>query len=783
MARRIRNTRQVTLFPFLAVLMCTIGALVLLLVVISAQIRGSAVEQFVASRKSPPADPTSAVDNAVPDPPPVPRLRPADAVAAADAALPPAVDVEDVQAGTPMVQRPQPVPASDSQLARIDELRAEAAELREKYSKSVSELDGLTQKQSAIEIQIRKMEAQEADLRMRMQRALAVSGETARRFAELSAGNRQIIELLDQSDDLIARERRRVASPRHSLVPYDGQTGTVRKPIVIECASGTIRFQSEGIELDVQRLERYPPGVNPLVAGIQALVAYWTEQARAAGQTGIASRPYALLIVRPSGADQFRLARLLLQPLVGEFGYEFVEESFEYDVPPTTPEAVDQCREAVRVAFATSPRGPGAGAVAAASGAGNSAVAGTGGGGVFLPDGPIDVEQLSRRPAASRGFFNSGSFRRRLIGETDGRPAFRHTGSRADEPSGGASDETDDGGSNGSRSRKSREPGNEDPGRPDADVTVASGPGSRPAVPATRSGSGSPNPAETSSLETASSASKGIDSANSGSRQNRANRQGGAGRRAGDPAGGDPQGLQPQRRDDTPDSRREAQSTVAEFLARARELRAAHNESTNRPAGRRAGPGTGDGMADSGGTAAGQREANAPEESEDGRSEDGTETDAAGDTAAASASNQAVADAAHGPAGLPAPVMRDSRRDRSVGQRPRRWGQSHADATLGLERPVTMVVGPERVLIVGAYQITLRREWSQTQSVQVCIKALDMTATDWGQPGDRFYWVPVVTLRLQPGGESLAKSLEETLEGLGVPVEREPSFPKARQGD
>lgn len=96
---------------------------------------------------------------------------------------------------------------------------------------------------------------------------------------------------------------------------------------------------------------------------------------------------------------------------------------------------------------------------------------------------------------------------------------------------------------------------------------------------------------------------------------------------------------------------------------------------------------------------------------------------------------------------------------------------------------MTMVVGPERVLIVGAYQITLRREWSQTQSVQVCIKALDMTATDWGQPGDRFYWVPVVTLRLQPGGESLAKSLEETLEGLGVPVEREPSFPKARQGD
>ena len=77
MARRIRNANPVTLFPFLAVLMCTIGALVLLLVVISAQIRGSAVQQFVAEqkKKSEPARPVEVpppvVEESVADPEPI----------------------------------------------------------------------------------------------------------------------------------------------------------------------------------------------------------------------------------------------------------------------------------------------------------------------------------------------------------------------------------------------------------------------------------------------------------------------------------------------------------------------------------------------------------------------------------------------------------------------------------------------------------------------------------------------------------------------------------------
>jgi len=52
MARSSRTSNPVTLFPFLAVLLCTIGALVLMLVVISAGIRKDAVAIATAKKQS-----------------------------------------------------------------------------------------------------------------------------------------------------------------------------------------------------------------------------------------------------------------------------------------------------------------------------------------------------------------------------------------------------------------------------------------------------------------------------------------------------------------------------------------------------------------------------------------------------------------------------------------------------------------------------------------------------------------------------------------------------------
>ena len=767
MARRIRNANPVTLFPFLAVLMCTIGALVLLLVVISAQIRGSAVQQFVAEHQKkaepvrPVAEPSPVVEEPVAVQEPI-RVEPI------------VVDVQEPEPADPPVARiPPPIPASDEQLATIETLKSQAVALKSTFADAVEEIDGLSQKRSALDRQLKAVVAQEADLKKSLQQAVAVSTAAGRQLAGLNVENRQIIELLEQSDELIKSERKRVSTPRHSLIPYDGQTGTIRKPIVIECAAGTIRFEAEDVELDVKRLEEYPPGVNPLVAGIQTLFAYWTEQTRAAGRSGVAARPYALLIVRPSGAKQFQLARVLLQPLVGDYGYEFVEESFAYDVPATTDEAARKCREAVAAAFQMKPRGLGVGSPDFEPGSG----AGGGGrpnGGIVLPRGPIDVERLTQQPAASRGFFSSGNFRRRLTGETPGEGlggAFASedgaTGSGSGLPSGsrdaqsevgtGYSAEAADGAQGASRqviasraTETAAVPTGSLSSRADAAV------GNRDTV--TDDGSG-----QVGGTARADAGSGGV------VRGSAAGGQSGTASQSGGRAT-----LEPALRDDTPDSRRESNSTVAEFLKKARAIRERQQQAGG----------------NSGATPS--ETANGSAQAAGNSTESGSGTASSGGDSAATPQNGASAAGADSPSdssqagssggeldasgpGAPSFSKSLNKKDQH-GEVQKRWGKSGPNATLGLERPVTIVVGQSRVLIVDAYQITPKPEWSELQTVNVCLKGLDMTANDWGMPGEKFYWVPVVTLRVEDGSESLGQLFEKSLERLGVVVEHEPAF-------
>ncbi|MBI1313430.1 hypothetical protein GC176_19240 [bacterium] len=815
MARTQRNANPVTLFPFLAVLMCTIGALVLLLVVISAQIRGSAVQQFVASQqKNAPLEVTTPQPIAVGQPSAPERVAVESVIVVAEPA--PAELPE-----SPAARIPPPVPASVEQLARIDDLKSRAATLQADYQRAVEEFDGLTQKRDALDRQLRMIAAEEAGLKATLQQAAAVSTATGRQVAELNLENRQIIELLDQSDELIKTERKRVATPRHSLIPYDGQTGTIRKPIVIECADGTIRFQAEDVKLDVKRLEEYPPGVNPLVAGIQTLLAYWTERARAEGKSGVAARPYALLIVRPSGADQFRLARMLLLPLVGEYGYEFVEESFAYEVPATTDEAAQKCREAVAAAFQMRPRGPGVGPADFPAGSGSSGP-GDRPGGVVLPRGPIDVERLTQQPAASRGFFSSGNFRRRLTGEPSGHSALGFVdGNRqagAGDQFGRGSDQATETGQPGAGvSPRSTTTGGNISNGESRDVDQRT-PVSRVAAAGERSGEPSNSNSETANSESdhrsaatpgdrsARAASGRLDAAAAGSGGSASSSGGSAVSQQRSPGQNRGQStLAPAPRDDTPNTQLATQSAVADFLAAAKAIRERQMAASATSAGS-SGTGTSNGEASVGnaaptggsvssGPSSGNATTDGSEAVPDGSTSE--ETGNAGQTADGSTKARTTSDgtpvsgsanspssgevAASGPSSPS--ISRSLKHDERNIAAGKRWGQSNPNASLGLERPVTFVIGKSRVLIVDAYQITLRKEWSELQAVNLCLKGLDMTANDWGKPGDRFYWVPVVTLRVENGGESLGRLLEASLERLGVMVEHEPALLESGRGD
>ncbi len=750
MARRIRNANPVTLFPFLAVLMCTIGALVLLLVVISAQIRGSAVQQFVARHQQQPkparplvAPPPTVEETLVEEPAAVPE--PA-IVAPAVVDVPEPEPVAEPEPPVARIPPPvPPVPASDEQLAKIEALKLRTVDLRSKFENAVEEIDGLSQKRSALDRQLKAVAAREADLKKSLQRAVAVSTAAERQLASLNVENRQIIELLEQSDELIKSERQRVSTPRHSLIPYDGQTGTIRKPIIIECSDGTIRFEAEDVEVDAKRLEEYPPGVNPLVAGIQTLFAYWTEQARAAGTSGVAARPYALLIVRPSGADQFRLARVLLQSLVGDYGYEFVEETFAYDVPATTDEATRKCREAVEAAFRMKPRGPGVGSPRLGPGSGDGSGSRPNGG-VILPRGPIDVERLTQRPAASRGFFSSGNFRRRLTGESPGEDfesrfasADRSPGSSSGTSNGDRDAEAGAGTEYSSEGERGSQGASQEALAAQPEEGNAEGAG--PRLPRNRPAVGNQEGIAADSSQRGNATAPTEAASGRATRAAPADRQTtGRSRTEGRST------LNPAQRDDTPNSQREAGSTVAEFLAKARTIRE-RQQRAGRDSGR-----TAEEAADSQPRSAGTSSATDEEESAVGGNASNTSSEsssASGRSIPAGSSGGEVQSSGPGSPTFSKTLNTNAPRGAVL----KRWGQSGPNATLGLERPVTML-----------------------QTVNVCLKGLDMTVGNWGMPGEKYYWVPVVTLRVEDGSASLGQLLEKSLERLGVVVEHEPAF-------
>ncbi|MDA0284963.1 MAG: hypothetical protein O3B86_16570, partial [Planctomycetota bacterium] len=393
MARSRRTSNPVTLFPFLAVLLCTIGALVLMLVVVSAGIRKEAVA--IATAKH------AARVNAPNESP-----RPGDVAAAGPHGLPLAlkIDEDDPQCRpiSPLLVRerlPSPIrEASPQTLAELAELERLARQLDHEVSARAEQLQNVSVKSQALRQQLQRVKTQQDDLQQAIIRTANLRAELDQESSELKAENQQIIEWLDESRKLINSQQKQLASPVHSIVPYDGQTGTVRRPIIIECSDDVVRFEAERVEIPISVLRKFSPDQNPLRSGVQALFGYWMARDQLADPGRRSRKPYALILVRPSGAEAFSTAVFALEDLIGDFGYELVEAEFKYELPDTTPDAVRECLAAVEAEIRRGPiRSPR----------------------VLSPDGPIDISRVARGPAASRSFFGSDDFRNRRSGSSD----------------------------------------------------------------------------------------------------------------------------------------------------------------------------------------------------------------------------------------------------------------------------------------------------------------------------------------------------------------------------
>lgn len=297
-----------SLFPFLAVLVCTMGALIVLLVLVVQQARVYATS--VAEKRA-----------------------------------------EDESALDEELQKKQ-LQQDDYEWQR-EVFEQQRAELTANLSERRLEL-------SHLEDHIRRMEEKWKQLR-------AQAEEIQKLGNEKHAGSEQAAEELKHLRAAIDAASRRLDAARKdaatrpqtfAIVPYDGVNGTKRRPIYIECSEEGITIQPEGIVLRRGDLEGPLGPGNPLDAALRATREHWARQ----GDIGTNGEPYPLLIVRPNGTLAYNYAREALKAWDDEFGYELIDAEMQLEYPNRDSElrellqrTVQQARERQAILIAAMP--------------------------------------------------------------------------------------------------------------------------------------------------------------------------------------------------------------------------------------------------------------------------------------------------------------------------------------------------------------------------------------------------------------------------------------------
>ena len=268
---RTRDGIAVSLFPFLAVLLCTMGALLVLLVLF-----GHSIGQQDESK-----------------------------------ALEQAMQMETELQG------------------RVESLSWRLEQLKGMREKTNDELETLRLQLAGIEENSRSLSAELEDLQKVREDLLskeAVAAITTEDLRELEAELASARECLDE-----ARKEKDSNPPAYAVIPYEGSSGTHRRPLFIECCLDGVFLQPEGIRLNPEDFEGPPGPGNPLASGLRAAREYLARQSISADDPGL--RPYPLLLVRPSGVMAYYAARDAIASWGSDFGYQLIEEDWRLAFP------------------------------------------------------------------------------------------------------------------------------------------------------------------------------------------------------------------------------------------------------------------------------------------------------------------------------------------------------------------------------------------------------------------------------------------------------------------
>lgn len=289
--KRRRQGLQVSTFPFLAVLLCAMGSLILLLLVLDrrAKIVSRVKHQQAIARRSEEAAEVKARHER---------------------------EWEERRQRL-RSQLEEQIGQVEAQIRTLEQSRKQAADrLAAQEAETKEQLEARKRaEQARLAAYARSLEGSQTELRHRAEQTKIAQAELTRLAKELL----QLEETLTQLKELRKRQ-----AQTYSLVPYRGKRGDSRKPLYVECKPGSIVFHPDRAELRGADVE--PATIaREIEKRLQAKVV----------QTGLngpdKKNAYLLLLVRPDGIMTYYRTLSALQGLQLDYGYELVDADWQLD--------------------------------------------------------------------------------------------------------------------------------------------------------------------------------------------------------------------------------------------------------------------------------------------------------------------------------------------------------------------------------------------------------------------------------------------------------------------
>lgn len=279
MSRRRRQGLSPSLFPFLAVLVCTLGTLILLLALVAQNATDAAEQNARAERLA-----QQQTEEPAPD---YPQRLTAEAVEEL-------LDEERFRVA-------QLVAFRDEQTADLEERRDQLTHVEDHLARLRKRLKQLNNEVGLATGDTKAEQEIDQQMLITLQK-------------QLEAEKKAVEELKAESKN---------KAPKVVIVPHKGPNGTDRRPVYLECDSTGVTILPEASKITMEQLESSSYSANPLDAALRVI------RMHAMREYGDPVPPYPLLVVRPDGIDAYAAARRAMRDWDDQFGYELVPDHVE----------------------------------------------------------------------------------------------------------------------------------------------------------------------------------------------------------------------------------------------------------------------------------------------------------------------------------------------------------------------------------------------------------------------------------------------------------------------